>query len=204
MKTDSLFRSSATAAAACLVVALCFGTSVASATQQSLIDPATFRGPAADQRAYRVGDVLTVMVLETTTALSQAGTDSDRSTAVTASLTTPRNKSYSANVALDGKRSGTAQTTRVGQLSAQITVRVIGVDASGLLRISGSQSMVINGERQSIILSGLVRAEDISANNTVNSNQIADADVSVSGTGVVSEAQRRGLVSRVLGWLGLQ
>jgi flagellar L-ring protein precursor FlgH len=203
LKTDSLFRRSASSAL-CLVVVLSFGAGTAAATQQSLIDPATFRGPAADQRAYRVGDVLTVVVLEATTALSQAGTASDKSTGVTASMTSLRNKTYDANFAIDGKRNGTAQTTRVGQLSAQITVRVTGVEASGLLRISGRQSMVINGESQSIILSGLVRAEDISATNTVMSNQIADADVSVSGTGVVSEAQKRGLISRVMGWLGLQ
>jgi flagellar L-ring protein precursor FlgH len=183
---------------------MCIGTSMAAGTQQSLIDPVTFRGPAADQRAYRVGDLLTVVVLEATTALSQAGTNSDRSNSVTAAVTTPKNRNYSANVAIDGQHSGSAQTTRVGQLSAQITVRVTGVDPTGLLHVSGNQSMIINGEHQSITLSGLVRSDDISAANTIMSTQIAEANVSVSGTGVVSEAQKRGMVSRVMGWLGLQ
>ncbi|HTD29463.1 MAG TPA: flagellar basal body L-ring protein FlgH, partial [Xanthomonadaceae bacterium] len=115
-----------------------------------------------------------------------------------------KNRNYSANVAIDGQHSGSAQTTRVGQLSAQITVRVTGVDPTGLLRVSGNQSMIINGEHQSITLSGLVRSDDISAANTIMSTQIAEANVSVSGTGVVSEAQKRGMVSRVMGWLGLQ
>lgn len=201
MKIDALLRVPVVSAA-CVVLALCLAASSAVASTQSLIDPTTFRGPAADQRAYRVGDVLTVMVLETTTARSQAGTDSDRSTAITAGLTTPH-KTYNANLALDGKHNGVAETTRVGQLSAQITVRVTGIEANGLMRVSGKQSMVINGEHQSITLSGLVRSEDVSATNTIWSNQIADADVSVSGQGVVSEAQRRGLISRVMSWLGL-
>jgi flagellar L-ring protein precursor FlgH len=201
LKIDSLFRLSVVSTA-CLSIALCIAASAAVASSQSLIDPATFRGPAADQHAYRVGDVLTVIVLETTTARSQAGTDSDRSTAITAGLTTPH-KTYNANLALDGKHNGVAETTRVGQLSAQITVRVIGLEPNGLMRIRGNQSMIVNGEHQSITLSGLVRSEDISATNTIWSNQIADADVSVSGQGVVSEAQRRSLISRVMGWLGL-
>jgi flagellar L-ring protein precursor FlgH len=186
----------------CLVVALCFGAGTAAATQQSLIDPATFRGPAADQRAYRVGDVLTVVVLEATTARSQAGTDSDRSTDFTASLTNSH-LPYNTHLGLDGKHSGVAETTRVGQLSAQITVRVTGIEPNGMMRVSGKQLMVINGEHQSITLSGLVRTEDISATNTIWSYQIADADVSVAGQGSVSEAQRRSLVTRILGWLGL-
>jgi flagellar L-ring protein precursor FlgH len=171
-------------------------------TQQSLIDPATFRGPAADQRAYRVGDVLTVLVVEASSAVSQAGTNTERSTGITAGLTN-RKGNYNYGLNLDGKHSGTAQTTRVGQLNAQITVRVTGVENDGLMHVSGSQSMVINGEHQSITLSGLVRTADISATNTIMSNQIADANVSLSGQGVVSEAQRRNIILRVLGWLGL-
>lgn len=176
--------------------------STAGAAAQSLIDPSTFRGPAADQRAYRVGDVLTVMVLETTSARSQAVTDSNRSTAISAGLTTPQ-INYNANLGLQGKHNGAAETTRIGELRAQITVRVIALEANGLMRITGKQALVVNGETQRITLSGLVRPEDISAANTVLSTRIADADVALSGKGVVSEAQRRSVIARVLGWLGL-
>jgi flagellar L-ring protein precursor FlgH len=189
--------------AAGLLAMLCIVASATAATQQqSLIDPATFRGPAADQRAYRVGDVLTVVVLESTTARQQAGTDSDRSTGFSASLVAPHTH-FNGNLAVDGKHGGTAETTRVGELRAQITVRVTGIESNGLLRVSGKQSLVLNGEHQSITLSGLVRSEDISATNTIWSNQIADADVSLSGVGPVSEAQKRGIITRVMNWLGL-
>lgn len=200
MKIESLRRGSLLPAT-CLCVALCIAAGTR-ASAQSLIDPASFRGPAADQRAYRVGDVLTVLVLETTSARSQAVTDSDRSTAITAGLTTPH-INYNANLGVQGKHNGAAETTRIGELRAQITVRVTAVEANGLMRISGNQSLVVNGENQHITLSGLVRPEDISTANTVLSTRIADADVALSGKGVVSEAQRRSLITRVLGWLGL-
>ncbi len=201
MKTDYRIGP-AIASALCLGLVLCPAPGRAADAPQSLVDPATFRGPAADRRAYRVGDVLTVMVVEATSALSQAGTGAERSTATTAGMSNLHG-TYNYGLNIDGKHNGTAQTTRVGQLNAQITVRVTGVEPSGLMHVTGSQSMVINGEQQAITLSGLVRSEDISSANTIMSNQIADANVSVSGHGVVSEAQRRSIVSRVMNWLGL-
>jgi len=186
-----------------LPVALCVTSNACAATTgQSLIDPASFRGPAADQRAYRVGDVLTVLVLETTKARSQAATDSDRSTGFTAGLTTPQ-IDYDAHLGIDGKTKGAAETSRIGELRAQITVRVTAVEANGLMRISGEQLLMVNREEQRISLSGLVRPEDISAANTVWSSRIADAQVSLSGKGVVSESQKRSLVSHLFHWLGL-
>jgi flagellar L-ring protein precursor FlgH len=185
-----------------LPIALCVAANAFAASGQSLIDTNSFRGPAADQRAYRVGDVLTVLVLETTKARSQAATDSDRSTGFTAGLTTP-SVNYDAQLGIDGKTKGGAETSRIGELRAQITVRVIDVEDNGLMRVSGEQSLVVNGEEQRISLKGLVRPEDISAANTVWSSRIADAEVSLAGKGVVSESQKRSLVSHLFHWLGL-
>lgn len=185
-----------------LVLATASRSAVAGVSQQSLIDPSTFRGPAADRRAYRVGDVLTVMVLESTTAKAQAGTDADRTSGFTAGVTTPK-KNYNASLALDGHHGGSAETTRTGELHAQITVRVYGMESNGLLKVSGTQNLVLNGEHQSISLKGTVRPEDISSTNTIWSNQIADADVSLLGVGVVSEAQKKSIITRILNKLGL-
>lgn len=169
---------------------------------QSLINPSTFRGPAADQRAYRVGDVLTVYVLETSRARSQAGTDTDRSGDIRGGLHSP-STTYDVSLGVRGKTQGAAETQRIGELRAQLSVRVVAVEPNGLLRVGGGQTLVVNGEQQRINLSGLVRPEDITAGNVVWSSRLAEADVSLSGTGVVSEAQRRSLVSRVFQWLGL-
>jgi flagellar L-ring protein FlgH len=177
-------------------------------TSQSMIDTNSFRGPAADQRAYRVGDVLTVYVLETTRARSGAATDSDRSTVVSGDVTANASKRSThffanADLGLQGKTKGVAETSRVGELRTQLTVRVDAIEPNGLMRIKGTQLLEVNKEQQSMTLSGLVRPEDISAGNIIWSNRIADAKVSLSGKGIVSEAQRKGLVSRILSWLGL-
>ncbi len=196
MKTKLIFRVTA------VLLSLSVATLAYAQSSQSLINPASFRGPAADQRAYRVGDILTVYVLETTRARSQAATDSDRSSGFAADLSTP-STNYNGSIVLQGKSKGAAQTSRIGELRAQLTVRVEAVEANGLMRISGTQILEVNKEQQKITLSGLVRPEDISAGNIVWSTRIADAQVSLAGEGIVSEAQRKSLISRVFTWLGL-
>jgi flagellar L-ring protein FlgH len=187
---------------AMVLISLFAGLPAFAQSGQSLIDTKSFRGPAADQRAYRVGDVLTVYVLETTRARSQAATDSDRSSGFSADLNTP-STNFNGSVGLQGSTKGAAQTSRIGELRAQLTVRVVSVEANGLMRIQGTQVLEVNKEQQRITLSGLVRPEDISAGNIVWSTRIADAQVSLAGKGIVSEAQRKSLISRVFTWLGL-
>lgn len=177
-------------------------TAAVASPRSSLIDPATFRGPAADQRAYRIGDVLTVYVLETAHARSQAGTGAERNTDLGIALHAP-STAYEADLGVRNKSNGTAQTQRIGELRAQVSVRVVAVEPNGLLRVSGGQTLAVNGEQQRITLSGLVRPEDITAGNIVWSSRIAEAEVSLSGKGVVSEAQRRSLIARIFQWLGL-
>lgn len=187
----------------CALLLVALGTAAGPAcAQQSLIDPATFRGPAADQRAHRVGDLLTVLVLETTSARSQAATGTDRSTDLGVELNSI-STDYHSKLGVQGKTRGGAETTRIGELRAQITVRVVAVEPNGVLHIAGNQSLRVNREEQRIELTGIVRPEDISTANTVWSSRIADADVSLSGKGVVSQSQKRSVVSQVLHWLGL-
>lgn len=181
---------------------LALATGSLAQARQSLVDPATFRGPAADQRAHRVGDVLTVLVLETTRARSQAATGSERDTDLGVSLSSPSTQ-YQSQLGLKNNSQGAAETSRIGELRAQLTVRVVALEPNGLLRIAGSQLLLVNREEQKIVLSGVVRPEDISAANTVWSSRIAEADLALAGKGVVSESQRKNIFSRVFQWLGL-
>ena len=104
---------------------------------------------------------------------------------------------------LSAGNSGIAETSRVGELRTQLSVQVLAVEPSGMLMVEGAQSLVINGEDQRITLSGLVRPEDIGADNSVWSHRIANAKVEFSGSGVVSESQRQSLAYRALKWLRL-
>lgn len=170
--------------------------------RQSLIDTATYRGLAADQRAYRVGDLLTVYVVEATRAKSQAATDASGSLGLDVGLSSP-STGYQASLGLAGRNGGGAQTTRLGELRAQISAQVVEVVPTGLLRIEAMQSLVVNGERQQIRLKGFVRPEDIAADNTILSNRIANADLELVGAGVVSESQRQSILYRITKWLRL-
>jgi flagellar L-ring protein precursor FlgH len=185
-----------------LVGGLLLALALPAAAQQSLIDPDAFRAPAADQRAYRVGDILTVNVQETTRARSGAATDAASDTGIRVGLESP-STDYDASFGISGNTGAGAETSRIGELRAQISVRVVDVLAGGVMAIRGEQELVVNGERQRISLSGLVRPEDVTAANTVWSHRIADASVELTGIGTVSESQRQSVVYRVLKWLRL-
>ena len=170
--------------------------------QQSLIEPGTYRGIAADRRAYRVGDILTVNVLEAARARSSASTDASSDVRVRASASTAGYQGAATGVLAAGSTGGAA-TSRAGELRTQLSVRVQQVLGDGTLAVEGAQSLIINGEDQKILLSGLVRPEDISSDNSLWSHRIANARVEFSGKGVVSESQRTSIVYRALKWLRL-
>jgi flagellar L-ring protein precursor FlgH len=173
-----------------------------SGQRESLIDPDRYRALAADHRAYRVGDIITIQVLEATRARSQAATEADSELDLGVGFSSP-STSYDASLGVNGGNAAGAQTTRVGELRTQVSAQVVALEANGTLRIAGEQSLIVNGERQKIRITGLVRPEDISAANTVWSNRIANADLELLGVGVVSESQRQSILYRVFKWLRL-
>ncbi len=170
--------------------------------RESLIDPNQYRGLAADHRAYRVGDIVTIYVLEATRAKSQAATEAGSDLNLDVGMSSPSTQ-YNANLGLSGNNASGAQTTRIGELRTQVSAQVTAVETNGSLRIAGEQSLIVNGERQKIRITGLVRPEDIDAGNTVWSNRIANADLELLGVGVVSESQRQSIFYRVFKWLRL-
>lgn len=183
-----------------LIATLC--ADAAAQNAESLVDPARFRGLAADHRAQRVGDIVTVLVLEATRARSRAATDAASGLELSAGFVSP-STDFDAALETSGSNTSGAETTRVGELRTQISTRVIDVEADGMLRIAGEQTLTVNGERQHIRLSGLVRPVDIDASNTVMSNRIAEADLELVGVGVVSESQRQSILYRLFKRLGL-
>lgn len=173
-----------------------------SQTSGSLIEPDRYRGLTADRRAHAVGDMLTVVVVETAHASVSANTDGSHDLELSAQARTPRG-TYPYGFGLSGADQGEGLTSRAGTLQAQLAVRVIRVESDGLFQVRGEQSVTINGEQQHIALSGLVREEDILASNLIPSNRIGDAQIEFTGQGDVSEAQRHGAIYRFMKWLRL-
>lgn len=167
-----------------------------------MVDPRSYHGLAEDRRAWRVGDTLTVVVVETSRASAAANTDSSNDVRLAGSVRGMHDP-HGGSIGLSGSDTGAGQTTRSGALQAQLAVRVVDIDQVGALIVHGEQAVVVNGETQHIALDGAVRPEDISSGNTILSNRISEARIEFTGRGDVSAPQRRSILYRITKWLGL-
>ncbi|HEY2710721.1 MAG TPA: flagellar basal body L-ring protein FlgH [Caulobacteraceae bacterium] len=157
---------------------------------------------AADRPATRVGDTITVVIDESSTASNSASNSATKSSHFGGSLATT---GPSGNGALDLSSgfSGDGQTQRVHKMVAEISVTVDQVLPNGDLQVSGSQALKINGERTNIRLKGRLRPADIDNDNTVLSTRLADATIDYDGAGFIDKNVRPGILTRIFSWFGL-
>ncbi len=163
-----------------------------------------------DQRAKSIGDIITIIIAESSNASEQATTSTARKSNIDAGIQNffgqeikyPANHSYinpahliRANTQNDFDGSG--QTTRGGTLTGTISAKVVDVLPSGNLAVVGKRELYVNNEKKEILIQGIVRPRDISYSNSVFSTQIADAKVIYTGIGVLGEKQRPGWLTRV-------
>ena len=174
-----------------------------------------------DPKAWKVGDIVTIRILETSSATNQANTKTGRTSSLEAGIDTlftledwyqdkvldwyssnlPKidpfgNPSVKGSMKSDFDGSGT--TTRSGKLNAYMTARITEVLPNGNFRIVGSREVMVNNENQLIILSGVIRPRDISPENIVESTFISDAKIAYSGSGIVDDRQRPGWLANLL------
>jgi len=173
------------------------------AVAASLYDERSYRPLIADNKAFRVGDVVTVQVIENASASSASDTTTRRTNDLQGSVTHPSGKIATADLALAGQFDGGGTTERNGKLVAQITVTVKEVLPNGDLKVGGEQHLTIDNESQRIYLEGRVRPQDISDANLVASTRLADARIVYLGDGDLSERQRRSWWRKLVDWLGL-
>jgi flagellar L-ring protein precursor FlgH len=173
-----------------------------SAYADGLYQPGQFQALTSDRRAYRPGDLLTVQIVEAASVQATADTKTEKNGSVNLALKTPAIDKASA-VQLSDQFSGGGSIQRSGRLLAQVTAVVQAVYPNGLLHVKAEQTIEMNSEKQEIRLEGNVRPIDITDGNTVLSTRIADAKISYIGDGVLGEKQRPGILTRLLGWLGI-
>ena len=167
--------------------------------------------PFVDTRARFPGDVLTVIVDEESEGRKDAHTDASAESSISASVNDffgipassvrvlPAGFNAESIVKATSARESTASadTARTGNLEARITVKVVAVDPNGNLRVSGDKVIQVNREEQHIVLSGMVRPEDIASDNTVLSSRLANARIAYYGEGVVGDKTGVPLVHRL-------
>lgn len=99
------------------------------------------------------------------------------------------------------KLTGKGDTNRDTLLRASMTARVIQVLDNGNLMIEGKRQVTVNAEDQFLIITGLIRPDDITADNTIQSKYIADARIFYTGQGVVNDKMRPGWLTRIIDWV---
>jgi flagellar L-ring protein precursor FlgH len=164
--------------------------------------------PYSTEKAYRVGDIINVIIMESTTAKNLAGTKTDMSDDLGVKFTHTLQRLapvIGTNNQADGqwknKYSGLGSTSRASDVQARIAASVTDVAGNGNLKIKGVHKLQVNDEVQEITITGSVRPKDISGANTVYSYQVADAELMVKGTGVVAETESPGWLTRIINWL---
>jgi len=178
--------------------------------------PAVFPGPGpaqtlslfADPKAANIGDVLTVIIAESASATNQTATSTDKSNQAQVSSTVPGAGNILSFIPLHSLQSsasnqyqGRASTSRSAQLTARITVTVVGKKPNGDLIIEGSRNLKINGETEAIYLSGTVNPASVAADNTILSSSVGDLQLEYTGKGTLTQGSRPGLFVRLLSWV---
>jgi flagellar L-ring protein precursor FlgH len=175
-----------------------------------------------DTKARNINDILTVKIEEISTASQQNSTKTERESSILASITkflgspldfgfenlwgkdsTGADDPFEPEITSSAKssHSGSGKISGSGKLTARVTTKVIEVMPNGNLIVEGRKEVTIDREKRFIILSGIVRPEDIEFDNTVSSSKVADARIEYTGTGVISDKQRPGIYHRIFDWI---
>lgn len=188
--------------AACLMVGVASLAAAPSMAEQADA-PLLQRSLFADRKAFRAGDMLTVVVTEAASASASARTSADKQESVFGQINQPDERPWNIDLAFGNDFDGGGQIQRTGKLLAKLAVEVLSVDAHGNLSVTGEQQIRVNNEEQRIALSGTVRPEDIGPDNTIASWRIANARIDFKGEGVLARKQSPGLLTKLFDLFGL-
>ena len=205
----------------CALLAACNATTTVRRPEYRPVIPAAFHTPApltgglyhtganlelfADVKARRVGDVITVVLQEKTDAKKSATTSTEKET----SLDLPNPTLFGRDnitiggypffeLDLDSENSfdGSGDSAQSNSLKGDISVTVAAVYPNGNMLIKGEKWMNLNQGAEIIRISGIVRPADVTPENTVFSTQIADVQITYSGSGEIADSNEQGWLAR--------
>ena len=162
----------------------------------------------SDKKAIAVGDILTIIVAENTSNSKSTSTKTAKASDIDASISSflygpgasgllTKGGQYPA-LKLGAKSSfdGGGQIANSEIITTRVAVRIVDVLPNRNFVIEGTRHTFSAGEQQDIILRGTVRADDVQANNTVFSYNVADATIKIIGKGAVSDTQKKGFFTK--------
>lgn len=187
-------------------------TGALQSTDGSLYVPGSRVAQVNDFRAYDINDLVTIRVVESTTATNGANVSTDKQDTAKRSLTSllglqdrllPR--SVDPTSALDANTDESFESEgsnrRSETLTSTLTARVVDRLPNGNLVIQAAREVIVNYERQVMVVQGIIRPVDIDGTNSIDSSKIADLQIQYGGTGVLSENLRRGWLSRIISYV---
>jgi flagellar L-ring protein precursor FlgH len=183
-----------------IVMLLCgiFVSSVFSSASATSLWSESSMGIFADRKAGAVGDSLTIIISESSSASRSAAGSNSKSGSNTLSAGTgifDFLAAASASGSDSFKSNGSLSNTNA--VSGKITVQVIEVKPNGNMVVSGTQTIVQNTDTHKITLTGVVRKDDVTASNTVASSLVADAQLKFDGKGPLNSKQRQGILTQI-------
>ncbi|MFK8043735.1 flagellar basal body L-ring protein FlgH [Congregibacter brevis] len=158
-----------------------------------------------DVRAHEIGDIVSVVLVESTSATKSADTDVNKDGSVSivdptifGAPVTINDGRYNLGSELSSSSSfeGDGSSNQSNRLDGSIAVQVSRVLPNGNLQIQGEKWIKINQGDEYIRLRGIVRPEDLSPTNTIPSTLVADARISYGGTGILNESNTPGWLTR--------
>ena len=176
-----------------------------------------------DNKARYVNDIVTIVVDESSKGGNSADTKTSKDTSTFAGITSflgvekyiaRRNRDLTdgdifkggsePSISIEGSSknslTGKGATSRDGTLKARITARVVEVLDNRNLVIEGRRQLMVNAEDQYIVITGIIRPEDITSDNMISSQYIADARIVYTGNGVINDKMRPGWLTRTIDW----
>jgi len=159
-------------------------------------DNGRFANLGADYKATHVGDLITIVVAQGTTANNSASVAAARTLSASSGITALAGHLKTSGVesifsptstnTLNGKSQGTTTSSLIDTLAG----RVVAVLPSGVMVVEAERQLTMNNERQTILVRGLVRPGDIAPNGTVQSNLVGNLELELKGKGVLSDGVR--------------
>lgn len=153
----------------------------------------------ADHKARRVGDIVTIIIYESSKASKSSATNTNEKSDANASLSELFGLTglpLKMGTSNESGYTGSGTTTRSGSMEARISVTIKQILPNGNLLLEGTRQVTVNDDIQEIVLNGIVRPQDIRSDNTVISTYLAEAKIKYTGEG--RSSQRPGIITRII------
>jgi flagellar L-ring protein precursor FlgH len=199
---SSLYNSTA-------LVLLLISLQIGNLAADSLWQEGASRAMFTDKKAHSVGDILTIIIQENNGATRQNNTTTSKKASLNAAiasilynpalsgLLTKKGTLPAISYNSDAEFNGGGSIANAETITAQVSVKVVDVLPNGNMVVEGQLHTAFSGEKQDAVVRGTVRPDDVMANNTLYSYNIADATIQFMSKGTITDAQKKGWFTKV-------